>query len=187
MANVEQLPVLYARRLDAVHERTAYVARPGLSALPSGTGALFFFMLLQWWTLSIMLWALWWPTPQTRPLMLTAIAGTVAILGALGGVVWMLLRQYPGVVQGVLRAPFIRLTVTDQRVLWTLPWSSAPLMQIGRERILGAILGTVDARGRGNAAMILVPDDPAADVDGNIHFDRLPEVETFVAALAHDG
>ena len=52
---------------------------------------------------------------------------------------------------------------------------------------MGGILGAVDRRGRGNAAMMLVPGDPAADIDGNIHFDRLPDVAGFVAALGRIG
>jgi hypothetical protein len=31
--------------------------------------------------------------------------------------------------------------------------------------------------------LVLVPDDPSADIDGNIHFDRLPNVAGFVAAF----
>ncbi|HWL46285.1 MAG TPA: hypothetical protein VNQ31_01085, partial [Sphingomonadaceae bacterium] len=64
-----------------------------------------------------------------------------------------------------------------------LPGRRAPLLEIARERVIGAVLGTVDRKGRGNAAMILIPGDPSADIDGHIHFDRLPDVERFVAAL----
>jgi len=59
----------------------------------------------------------------------------------------------------------------------------APLMEIGRERVTGGILGVLDRRGNGPAAVMLVPGDPCADTDGNIHFDRLPDAAAFVAAL----
>jgi hypothetical protein len=98
-------------------------------------------------------------------------------------VILLLLRRYPGFLLAVLRAPFVRLTVTDRRILWTLPWSRVPLMEIGRERVVGGILGQVDRRGYGNAAVILVPNDPSADIDGNIHFDRLPNVRQFLDAV----
>ena len=140
-----QLPVLVARRMDFTPERVRYVARPGLSALPSGT----------------------------LTMVLAGFAVTIVVI---------LLRRNPGFALGLLRAPFIRLTVTDRRVIWKLPWAAAPLLEISRERVVGGILGIVDRRGRGNAAMMLVPGDPAADVDGNIHFDRLPNVAGFVAA-----
>jgi hypothetical protein len=99
------------------------------------------------------------------------------------GVFVALARRFPGFVLAVMRAPFISLSVTDRRVLWTLPWMRQPLMEIGRERVLGGIVGLLDARGNGPAAIVLVPGDPCADIDGNIHFDRLPNAEAFVAAL----
>ena len=49
--------------------------------------------------------------------------------------------------------------------------------------LLGGIIGLLDRKGNGPAALILVPGDPCADVDGNIHFDRLPDAAAFVAAL----
>jgi hypothetical protein len=99
------------------------------------------------------------------------------------GVFLLLLRKYPGFLIAILRAPFISLRVTDRRILWTLPWMKDPLMEIGRERILGGILGDIDRHGNGPAAVVLVPGDPSADIDGNIHFDRLPNAAAFVAAL----
>ncbi|SNT13056.1 hypothetical protein SAMN06295912_14519 [Sphingomonas laterariae] len=179
-----QLPVPYLRRLDAIPEHQLYVARPGLRALPSGSAIMAGCILLQLWTLTFMLWAMWWPTPQTPQLLAFAIGGTVTMLLLVALVILLLVRRFPGYALAVARAPFIRLTVTDRRVVWSLPWHRHPLMEIGRERILGGILGAVDARGRGNAAMILIHGDPAADIDGNIHFDHLPDVEKFVAALA---
>ncbi|WP_380872898.1 hypothetical protein ACFB49_37940 [Sphingomonas sp. DBB INV C78] len=179
-----QLPVAYMRRLDPIPERSLYVARPGLRAMPSGSLIMAGCFMLQLWTLSFLLWAMWWPTPQTPRLLAFAIGGTVTIALLVLLVALLLMRRFPGFVLGVARAPFIRLTVTDRRVVWSLPWHRHPLMEIGRERILGGILGAVDGKGRGNAAMILIHGDPAADVDGNIHFDHLPQVEQFVAALA---
>ncbi|PTD17993.1 hypothetical protein [Sphingomonas fennica] len=178
------LPVLYARRIDPVPERRLYVARPGLRAMPSGSLIMAGCLLLQLWTLTFLLWAMWWPAPQTPRLLAFAVGGTVTLALLVLLVILLLLRRYPGFLLGVARAPFIRLTVTDRRVVWSLPWQRYPLMEIGRERILGGILGAVDRRGFGNAAMIMVHGDPAADIDGNIHFDRLPDVEKFVAALA---
>jgi len=48
---------------------------------------------------------------------------------------------------------------------------------------LGGLLGDLDHRGNGPAAVVLVPGDPYAEIDGNIHFDRLPDAAAFVAAL----
>jgi hypothetical protein len=56
-------------------------------------------------------------------------------------------------------------------------------MEIGARRIAGGILGPTNRRGTGSAAMILYEGDPAADFDGNIHFDQLPDAAGFVAAL----
>lgn len=178
------LPRLYTRRLDPVPERRLYVARPGLRAMPSGSLVMAAFLGLQLWTLTIFLWAMWWPAPSTPRRLIFAITGTTTLALLVALVVFLLLRRYPGFLLAVARAPFIRLTVTDRRVVWSLPWQHAPLLEIDRERILGGILGVVDKRGFGNAAMVMVRGDPAADVDGNIHFDRLPNVEKFVAALA---
>ena len=177
------LPVLYTRRLDPQPERSLYVARPGLRAMPAGSLIMAGCVALQGWTLSFLLWAMWWPKPQTPRLMAFAIGGTVVLALLVLLVILLLLRRHPGFLLGVARAPFIRLTVTDRRVVWSLPWHRLPLMEISRDRILGGIVGMVDSKGAGNAAMILVHGDPAADIDGNIHFDRLPDVEKFVAAL----
>jgi hypothetical protein len=179
----QSLPVLYARRVDRMPEHAAYVARPGLRALPSGALVIGAFALLQSWTLTILLWAIWWPAPRSRSDYAFSLGATTALFGAVALVILLLLRRHPGFLMAVLRAPFVRLTVTDRRILWTLPWTSAPLMEIGRERVMGGILGPVDRRGFGSAAVVLVPGDPCADIDGNIHFDRLPAVRQFLAAL----
>lgn len=178
-----QFPILRARRLEHMPEEVRYVARPGLAALPTGTGTVLLFLSPQLFSVSVLLWAIWWPTPQSWRTIMFALFWTSFIAALAIGVAWTLLRRHPGFVLGVLRAPFIRLTVTDRRVVWTLPWERAPLLEIDRRRVTGGILGTVDKRGRGNAAMMLVPGDPSADVDGNIHFDRLPNVVRFVDAL----
>ncbi|MDB5690813.1 MAG: hypothetical protein JWL91_2689 [Sphingomonas bacterium] len=178
-----QLPVSRALRLEHMAEEVRYVARPGLAALPTGTGTVLLFLSPQVFSVSVLLWAIWWPTPQSWRTIAFAMFWTSIIAALAIGVAWMLLRRHPGFMLGLLRAPFIRLTVTDRRVVWTLPWERAPLLEIDRRRVTGGILGTVDRRGRGNAAMMLVPGDPSADIDGNIHFDRLPHVARFVAAL----
>lgn len=177
------LPMLFARRANRAGEDVRYVARPGIRALPSGAFALTAFALLQGWTLTILLWAIWWPAPRSDGDYAFSLGATMLLVGLVGGVILLLLRRYPGFLLAVLRAPFVRLTVTDRRILWTLPWSRAPLMEIGRERIVGGILGAVDRRGAGSAAIVLVPGDPSADIDGNIHFDRLPDVRGFLSAL----
>lgn len=177
------LPVPYLRRLNPLAEEVRYVARPGLRALPSGAMAVAAFGSLQAWTLTILLWAVWWPTPRSPGDWAFSIGVTAILLGLVLGVILLLLRKYPGFALAVIRAPFIRLTVTDRRILWNLPWGRGPLMEIGRERIVGGILGSLDRKGAGPAAVMLVPGDPAADIDGNIHFDRLPDAADFVAAL----
>jgi hypothetical protein len=179
----QTLPTLYARRVDRLPERAAYVARPGLRALPSGALVIGAFALLQSWTLTILLWAIWWPAPTSNSDYAFSVGATTLLFGAVVLVILLLLRRHPGFLMAVLRAPFVRLTVTDRRILWTMPWSRRPLMEIGRERVLGGILGTVDRRGFGSAAVVLVPGDPSADIDGNIHFDRLPNVRGFLNAL----
>jgi hypothetical protein len=68
-------------------------------------------------------------------------------------------------------------------MVWTVPWDNRPLMEIGRGRMMRGVLGSVDRKGRGNAAVQLVAGDPAADIDGHIHFDRLPHVTRFVSAV----
>lgn len=177
------LPVPFARRAYRQAETTRYVARPGLRALPSGSLTVVAFAGLQSWTLTILLWAIWWPAPRSTGDWAFSLTCTAVLAGLVAGVIALLLRKYPGFVLAVLRAPFIRLTVTDRRVVWSLPWHRAPLMEIGRERVIDGILGFVDRRGHGSAALVLVPGDPSADIDGNIHFDRLPDVAAFVAAV----
>jgi len=177
------LPIPYARRLDALPEQTRYVARPGLRALPAGSLTVGAFIGMQATALVMLLWAVWWPAPSsTRDwIFASGVSGVFAALILL--VAYLLLRRHPGFLLAVLRAPFIRLTVTDRRIVWNLPWTRAPLLEIGRDRILGGIVGQLDKRGTGSAAVILVPGDPCADIDGAIHFDRLPQVLRFVSAL----
>jgi hypothetical protein len=177
------LPILHARRAEMLAERIAYVARPGLRALPSGAMAIAAFAMLQGWTMTILLWAIWWPHPRSTGDYAFSIGATLLLGGLVALVLVLLLRRYPGFLLAVLRAPFVRLTVTDRRILWSLPWSRLPLMEIGRDRIVGGILGPLDPKGYGSAALVLVPGDPSADIDGNIHFDRLPDAAGFVAAL----
>ncbi len=182
-----QLPVLASRRMDFAAEEVRYVARPGLRALPTGTLTILVFLTPQIFSAYFLLWAIWWPRPETVGAYVFACGWTALMAMLAIGIVVVLLRRNPGFALGVLRAPFIRLTVTDRRVIWSLPWHAAPLMEIDEWRVIGGILGAVDRRGRGNAAMMLVPGDPAADIDGNIHFDRLPNVTGFVAALERMG
>jgi hypothetical protein len=177
------LPAPYLRRLSPLPERVFYVARPGLRALPSGAGAVAAFGTLQAFTLLVLVWAIWWPGPSSRGDYIFDLSATAVLALLVIGVFVALARRFPGFVLAVMRAPFISLSVTDRRVLWTLPWMRQPLMEIGRERVLGGIVGLLDARGNGPAAIVLVPGDPCADIDGNIHFDRLPNAEAFVAAL----
>jgi hypothetical protein len=160
-----QLPILRARRLEHMPEEVRYVARPGLAALPTGTGTVLLFLSPQVFSVMVLLWAIWWPTPGNWRTFAFAMFWTSIIAALAIGVAWTLLRRHPGFVMGLL------------------PWERTPLLEIDRRRVTGGILGTVDKRGRGNAAMMLVPGDPSADVDGNIHFDRLPNVARFVAAL----
>jgi hypothetical protein len=177
------LPIPYVRRLDPIPERTFYAARPGLRALPSGAGAVAAFAMLQAFTVIVLLWAVWWPAPSSTGDYVFAITATGVLVLLILAVYLLLLRRYPGFLLAVLRSPFIRISVTDRRLLWTLPWMRTPLMEIGRERVLGGIVGVLDKRGNGPAAVVLVPGDPCADIDGNIHFDRLPDAAAFVAAL----
>jgi hypothetical protein len=177
------LPIPYIRRLDALPEQTRYVARPGLRALPSGSLTVGAFIGMQATALVMLLWAVWWPAPSSRNDWMFAIGLTGMFVALILGVGWLLVRRHPGFLLAVLRAPFIRLTVTDRRIVWTLPWTAAPFLEIGRERILGGMVGSLDKRGTGSAAVILIPGDPCADIDGAIHFDRLPQVVRFVSAL----
>lgn len=178
------LPAVIGRRMDHLPERIVYVARPGLGALPSGTWTMLLFMSPQFFSAGILLWAIWWPEPATARLFAYAIAATTVVAGLWIGVTWLLLRGKGAMAIGILIAPFTRLTVTDRRVIWNVPWSALPLLEIDGRRVRGGIVGGVDRRGRGDAAMMLVDGDPAADFDGNIHFDRLPDVHRFVDALA---
>lgn len=178
-----QLPVPFLRRVDRIAETTRYVARPGLRAIPSGAGAVVTFGSLIVFPMIILLWAIWWPAPSSRSDYVFAIGASAILALLLIGVFVALLRKYPGFLIAILRAPFISIKVTDRRVLWTLPWMRAPLMDIGHDRIIGAVIGQLDKHGNGPAAMMLVPGDPSADIDGNIHFDRLPDVAAFVGAL----
>ncbi|MEH3107299.1 MAG: hypothetical protein PGN09_08460 [Sphingomonas fennica] len=172
------------RRAERLPERVLYVARAGFGALPSGIGMILLVATPQLLSFGFILWAIWWPYPRTPFSLMLAYGCTAAMAGLVLLVGWALARKFSGFVGAVLRAPFTRITVTDRRVLWTLPWASEPLMEIARHRILGGMLGPVDRRGRGSAAMVLVEGDPSADVDGNIHFDGLPHAARFVAALA---
>ena len=177
------LPIPYIRRLNPIGEQTVYVARPGVRAIPAGAGAVAVCSAFQGFTLMLLLWTIWWPAPRSTGDYVFAIGCSTVLALLVIGIFLLLLRKYPGFLLAVLRAPFIRLTVTDRRILWTLPWMKGPLMEIGRERVLGGILGDIDRRGNGPAAVVLVPGDPSADIDGNIHFDRLPDAAAFVAAV----
>jgi len=175
------LPAL--RRAEQRPERVLYVARAGLGALPSGFGTILIFMSPQLFSLGFLIWAIWWPYPSTTHAFVRAVLCSVVLAGAVMTVGWLLIRRNRGFVMAVIRAPFMSITVTDRRMIWSVPWDRAPLMEIGRGRMLRGILGGVDRKGRGNAAVELVPGDPAADIDGHIHFDRLPEVARFVSAV----
>lgn len=177
------LPIPYFRRLDVIPERTLYTARPGILAVPSGAGSVVFFIGLQSLTLIGFLYAIWWPAPS-GPYDWEFAIGVTSILALLiMAIFWLMLRRHPGFLLAVLRSPFISISVTDRRLLWRLPWMKGPLMEIGRDRIMSALTGVLDRNGNGPAAVILVPGDPCADFDGNIHFDRLPDAAAFVSAL----
>lgn len=184
MSSGTALPAPYLRRLDPIPERTLYVARPGLRAMPSGATTVGAFLFMQLTSLVILLWAIWWPAPSSAGDWRFSILATLGLVALIAIVALLLVRRHPGFLLAVLRAPFIRLTVTDRRLVWSLPWTAAPLLEIGRERILGALVGTLERKGAGSAAVLLVPGDPCADIDGAIHFDRLPQVTAFVDALA---
>jgi hypothetical protein len=180
---MSNLPAIRTVRMEALPERVHYVARPGLGALPSGTWTMLVFMMPQFMSAGFLIWAIWWPYPQTATLFRNAMESTVLLLALWMGALWLMLRGNRSMALGILIAPFTRLTVTDRRVIWSVPWSQAPLLEIAGHRVRGALIGAVDRRGRGDAAMLLVPGDPAADFDGNIHFDRLPDVHRFADAL----
>lgn len=172
------------RRLEPQPETTLYVARAGLGALPSGFLTVLVFMMPQILSLGFVLWAIWWPYPEATPEYDRALLWTAVMTGTIIAVATLLARRHRGFILAVVRAPFIRITLTDRRLLWTLPWSAEPLLEIDRRRMVRGVLGSVDRRGRGNAAIELLPGDPAADVDGHIHFDRLPAALAFVTALS---
>jgi hypothetical protein len=177
------LPAL--RRAQQQPERILYVARAGFGALPSGSGTILIFMMPQILSLGFLVWAIWWPYPASMHAYVRAILCSVVLVGAVVIVAGLLIRRNRGFISAVIQAPFISITVTDRRMLWTVPWEKQPLIEIGRGRMMRGVLGSVDRRGRGNAAVELVPGDPAADIDGHIHFDRLPQVTRFVSAVGH--
>ncbi|MDO6416615.1 hypothetical protein Q4F19_19685 [Sphingomonas sp. BIUV-7] len=176
-----RLPAL--RRAEQRPERILYVARAGFGALPSGSGTILVFMMPQLLSLGFLVWAIWWPYPASMHAFVRAILCSIVLAGAVVTVAAMLIRRNRGFISAVVQAPFISITVTDRRMLWTVPWEKQPLIEIGRRRMLRGVLGSVDRRGRGNAAVELVAGDPAADIDGHIHFDRLPQVARFVGAI----
>lgn len=164
-------------------ETVRYVARPGLRALPAGTGVALSFAGAQLLLFTFFLWAIWWPLPTRTGGWIFSVTMTLGLVGLAAGMIWILLRGNLPLAIGIARSPFIRLTVTDRRVIWTLPWHSEPLMEIGCERIRGGVLGAVDSRGYGNAAILLIPGDYHGDADGYVHIDRLPDAAGFVEAL----
>lgn len=166
-----------------MRETTLYVARAGLAALPEGAGLAIGFAIPQALMCCAFLWIIWWPWPHTEQAWGFDIGMTILLCGLGGGLAWKIARGNGGIAIAILRAPFVRLTVTDRRVLWTVPWSPTPLMELDASRIMGGILGDAAPSGRGTAAIILVPGDPAGDFENRIHLDRLPDVAGFVAAL----
>jgi hypothetical protein len=173
-----------AERLEAsIRETTLYVARPGLGALPEGSGLAIAFAVPQALMCCAFLWIIWFPWPTTERALGFDIGMTVLLTALGSGLAWKIARGNGHLALGLVRAPFVRLTVTDRRVLWTVPWSSTPLLELEADRIMGGILGDSDRRGRGTAAIMLVPGDPAGDFENRIHLDRLPDVAAFVAAL----
>lgn len=177
------LPQLHARMAELRPELVRYVARPGFRALPAGTLTIIAFVSPQCFSLAVFLWAIWWPFPRSAANLDFAIASTGLFAVLAVAVTWALLRGRMPLAKGIVLAPFIRLTVTDRRLVWTLPWTTVPFFELGLERVRGAVLGPLDRRGCGNAAVLLWPGDPAADFDGAIHFDRLPQAARFVEAF----
>lgn len=165
-------------------ERVLFVARPGLGALPEGAGLGVALAVPQALMCCAFLWIIWFPWPTTEAALGFDIGMTVLLCALGGGLFWRIARGQGHVAAGILRAPFVRLTVTDRRVRWTVPWRRLPLMEVGAHRILGGILGETDRRGRGTAAIMLSPGDPAGDYENRIHLDRVPDAAGFVAALA---
>ncbi len=177
------LPAKAERHEASIRETTLYVARPGIGALPEGAGLAVGFAIPQALMCCAFLWIIWFPWPTTEQAMGFDIGMTI-LLSALGlGLFWRIARGNGDIAIAILRAPFVRLTVTDRRVLWTVPWRGSPLLELDASRITGGILGDADERGRGTAAIMLVPGDPAGDYENRIHLDRLPDVAAFVAAL----
>lgn len=164
-------------------EAVRYVAHPSLRALPAGTGVALGFIAAQLLLFAFFLWAIWWPMPDRTGDWIFSVTMTLGLFGLAGAMVWVMVRGRIQLAIGILRAPFIRLTVTDRRVIWSLPWRIEPLMEIGCERIRGGLLGSTDSRGQGNAAILLMPGDYAGDAGGCIHIDRLPDAAGFVEAL----
>ena len=172
------------RHAARVPEEVVYARRPGLGALPEGGGAMLGFAGLQLVPIGVLLWAIWWPAPRDANGRLFAIGCTALILALALAVLWMLVRRRLHLVRQLFLIPFIQLTVTDRRVLWTLPWRAEPLMEIEGARVRGGMLGEASPRGWAPVAILLFPGDPAADEHGMIHFDRLPDAALFVDALA---
>ena len=177
------LPAKAKRHEASIRETTLYVARPGIGALPDGTGLAVAFAIPQTLMCCAFLWIIWWPGPVTEREWAFDIAMTFLLCVLGGGLFWRIARGNGHIAAGIARASFVRLTVTDRRVVWTVPWSRRPLMELDSSRIRGGILGDADWRGRGTAAIMLEPGDPAGDFENRIHLDRLPDVAGFVAAL----
>ncbi len=168
-------------------ETVLYVARPGIGALPDGTGTAIAFAIPQLLMCCAFLWIIWFPLPRSEQAIAFDVTMTLLLTGIGGAMAWKIGRGSGHIAIGILRAPFIRLTVTNHRLIWTLPWSARPLMELEATRVMGGILGEADRNGRGTAAIILVPGDPAGDFENRIHLDRLPDAAGFVAALGRLG
>ncbi|MET0268915.1 MAG: hypothetical protein ABW173_00685 [Sphingomonas sp.] len=169
---------------ESREERVLFVARPGLGALPEGAGMGLALAVPQALMCAAFLWIIWFPWPRTEAALAFDTAMTLLLCALGGGLFWKIARGQGAVAAGIARAPFVRITVTDRRVRWTVPWSARPLLEVEAHRILGGILGDTNARGRGTAAIMLVPGDPAGDFENRIHLDRVPDAAGFVAALA---
>lgn len=166
-----------------VPEAVRYTARPGLAALPESMTTMLGFAALGMFPIFVFLWAVWWPYPSTPTMWAFAIGMTLLIAGIGIAVFWSLFGRRPAQILNWLLAPFMRITVTSHRVLWTLPWRRRPLFEIAGARVRGGLLGEADRAGVGAAAIMLYPGDPAGDAQGLVHFDRLPDVAGFVDAL----
>ncbi|WP_156680031.1 hypothetical protein [Sphingomonas profundi] len=177
------LPAKAERHEASIRETTLYVARPGIGALPEGAGLAIAFAVPQALMCCAFLWIVWFPWPTTERALGFDIGMTILLCGLGAFLFWRIARGNGDIARGIVRAPFVRLTVTDRRLVWSVPWSRRPLMELDAARIMGGILGDTDGRGRGTAAIILVPGDPAGDFENRIHLDRLPDAAGFVAAL----